>query len=500
MMELIGEAAESLIRSQIAAHSEGVEKALARFDVQSAVTNWLDSIRAIEEFINLPLFVIYDEDLERAIVEMRLDKLEPVQFRYVRSELAKRFGEGLADRYVMTVIQLSAIGQAFQQHGFFEAATGLQTVEHAIGYLQSRRRHIVALLYTLPHACRGNQPLVRIDSLNQLLPHVEHSGMTIVGLQHQLMLAKVFSDFRLSVGTNGFTGNRHFQPLDQFFLEPERASLLEMQSQMESRDIPELEDVDPRLVFSAAEVRNSLRIIESAYAEFDLAGSSFGSVSSFLRACLSFCRDNYFVEIDVIKLDELLDQQGVPRGIRNRLVKSDGGYVNNLDVYAPFITVGKVCYSTVTLITRFAYYWKSVCLNRVRRFQIRSGFIFEESVKEALSKQGFSVSNIKRINRKEFDVVAMLGNTIYNIQCKNNLVELERLATNPALFARYNRQLDRYYAKALSKEEAREGLLQDKFGLSKIRHVVVSRFLVASDNPRILPFSQIDSFRSKFAA
>lgn len=499
MKELIGEAAETLIRSQIAEHSEGVEKALARYDIRSAVTNWLDTIRAIEEFINLPLFAIDDEKLERAIVGMRLDQLDPEQFRYVHSELARRFGEGLADRYVMTATQLSAIGQAFQQHGFFGAAAGLQTVEHAICYLQSRRRHIVALLYTLPHTCSGCQPLERIDSLNQLLPHVEHSGMTLVGLQHQLMLAKVFPDFRLIVGTDGFTGNSHFQPLDQFFLEPERASLLEMQTQMEDSDFPVLEEADPCLVFSAAEVRNTLRIIESAYAEFDLTGTSFGLVASFLRACLSFCSDNYFVEIEAVKLYELLDQEGVPRSIRSRIVKSGGGYVNSLDEYAPFLTVGNVCYSTVTLMTRFAYYWKSVCLNRVRRFQIRAGFIFEESVKEALSIQGFSVSDVKRINRKEFDVVATLGDTIYNVQCKNNLVDLERIATDPVLFARYNRQLDRYYAKALHKEESREGLLQDKFGLSKVRHIVLSRFMVATDNHRVLPFSQIKSFRSKFA-
>lgn len=336
--------------------------------------------------------------------------------------------------------------------------------------------------------------------MNQLLPHIEHSGTTIVSLHHNLMLTKVFSDFRLFVGSDGVTASRDFQTLDQFFLEPERASLLEMQSQMESRDLPDLEHLDPRLVFSAAEVRNNLRVIESAYEEFNLAGSTFGSVSKFLEACLAFCRDDYFVEIDAAKFKELLDQAGVQSNIRNRLVHSGGGYVDSLDEYAPFFMVGATFYSTVTLMTRFAYNWKSVCLNRLRRFQIRAGFIFEESVKEALTNQGFSVSDIKRINRSEFDVVATLGDTIYNVQCKNNLVDLGRIASDPALFARYNRRLDRYYAKALRKEEAREGLLRAKFGSSKVRHVVVSRFPVATDNPRILPFRQIKSFRPKFAA
>ena len=132
----------------------------------------------------------------------------------------------------------------------------------------------------------------------------------------------------------------------------------------------------------------------------------------------------------------------------------------------------------------------------MRRFQIRSGFLVEDSVKDALAEKGFSVTDIKRINRKEFDVVAVLGGVIYNVQCKNNLVDLSRIETDAARFARYNRQLDRCYAQALLKEEAREQLLKDKLGFAEVRHVVVSRFPVATTNPRIIPYSRIGRFKA----
>lgn len=499
MYELFGEAAEALIRKQIEAHRKGVATVLAPLDAYSAVIGWMDTLRAIEEFINLPLFALDDDEFERSLVDFRLDQLDPIGLRNICNVLTERFSESVAKRFAQTVMQSIAIGAAFHHHGQSEAAAGFRTVKHAIGYFQSRRRHLVALLYTLPDACGGRQPLERLDSLNLFLPAVENSGLTLTGLYQQLMLAKVFPDYRLLVGPNGFSGNRHFGTLDPFFLEPERASILEMQPTFDQSDFEQLEDIDSRLVFSAAELRNDLRLIEAAYAEFDLAGSTFGSVAKFLTACLEFCRDDYLVEIGVAKLDELLNQVDLPSSIRRRLFHSGGDYVTNLDVFAPFITVGSACLSTVTLMSRFAYYWKSVCLNRMRRFQIRSGFILEGSVKEALSNQGFAVSDVKRISGREFDVVATLGDTIYNVQCKNNLVDLSRIETDPARFARYNRQLDRYYAKALHKEEARELLLQTRFGLPHVRHVVVSRFPVATDNPRIMPFSCISSFRDTFA-
>lgn len=155
--------------------------------------------------------------------------------------------------------------------------------------------------------------------------------------------------------------------------------------------------------------------------------------------------------------------------------------------------------TTVTLLSRFAYSWKTFCLNRIKRFQIRSGYIFEDEVKKALAHQNFVIHAIKRIGGREFDVVATKGNVIYNVQCKNNLVDLARMEQDPKLFARYNLRLDKYYAQALRKEEERENLLLTKLGLSAVKHVVLSKFPLATKNLRVMAFREISQFSSRFA-
>ena len=143
------------------------------------------------------------------------------------------------------------------------------------------------------------------------------------------------------------------------------------------------------------------------------------------------------------------------------------------------------------------YYWRAQSLERVKRYQIRTGFIFEDAVATALSRQGFVVQDITRINRHEFDVVTLRNDVIWNVQCKNNFVNLSSVDSDAHRFARYNYRLVRSYEKALSKERSREHLLKAKVSRDMIEHMVVSRFPVVCDNPRIVPFSRIATVAAK---
>ena len=49
----------------------------------------------------------------------------------------------------------------------------------------------------------------------------------------------------------------------------------------------------------------------------------------------------------------------------------------------------------------------------------------------------------------------------------------------------------------MTKERNREDLLKVELSINTIQHMVVSRFPVVSDNPRILPYSLIDTFAVK---
>ncbi|UQV46673.1 hypothetical protein KIV45_07050 [Janthinobacterium lividum] len=171
-----------------------------------------------------------------------------------------------------------------------------------------------------------------------------------------------------------------------------------------------------------------------------------------------------------------------------------GDYGVNVNEFAAFIQVGKGCRSTVPLMGRFLNQLKNFCLNKNRRYQIRSGYIFEECVREALEKQGFIVKNIRRIDRQEFDVIAVRNNIIFNVQCKNNFLDQTRIESERKVFARYNRRLDKYYERALEKERMRADLLCRELGLSEVRQFVISAFPIATKNPRILAFANISNF------
>ena len=145
----------------------------------------------------------------------------------------------------------------------------------------------------------------------------------------------------------------------------------------------------------------------------------------------------------------------------------------------------------VNLLSRFLYVFKNIHLGSRRRFQIHCGFIFEDVVKKDLDALGFKVTDIKRINRKEFDVVTTHSDVIYNFQCKNNWIDLAKVDSDRKLFVRYNRKLVNYYQKALVKEQSREELLKSNLGLAEIEHYVISRFPVVCGNPNIVNYNEI---------
>jgi len=58
-----GDEAKALIESQLAAHGNGVLSVLAQYRREDAVAAWHETIRAVEEFINLVKFGIADDQL-----------------------------------------------------------------------------------------------------------------------------------------------------------------------------------------------------------------------------------------------------------------------------------------------------------------------------------------------------------------------------------------------------------------------------------------------------
>lgn len=500
---LRGQEARTLIAAQIKAHNDGLLAVLGKYQAADTVRSWHGSIRAIEEFINVPLFGVDDENLVRWLLSVRFDETflqnpGSVLMR-VKALLSLHLDAGTVDRFCRLMLQIAAIRAAFQMHGQSSFGPGitLDTVADAMNYLQSRRRHLVALLYLMPRACKGTEKLAPMDTLNVLLPQVEHSCVTITSLHLKLALADAVPDFSLEVDGVGGLASHWLETLDAGFLDPERASIVVMNElRGDQIAVPESEPIDPKKIFSAAELRNSIKLLGATYEAFGLNDSDFATMASIVASLSRRCHDDYVVAIGKARLRALLKAQGggMDAGELERLLvhRPSGDYAPNTNAFEPFIDVGDAVVSNVNLLSRFLYAFKNIHLGSRRRFQIHAGFIFEDTVRRDLERMGFNVTDIRRINRKEFDVVTTLGGVIYNFQCKNNWIDLAKVDSNRALYVRYNRALTNYYARALVKEEKRENLLKDKLGIDKIEHYVISRFPVITPSTRIVSYNKIN--------
>ncbi|MBN8949774.1 MULTISPECIES: hypothetical protein [Hyphomicrobiales] len=502
-----GDEAKALIESQLAAHGNGVLSVLAQYRREDAVAAWHETIRAVEEFINLVKFGIADDQLRTWLCAIRLDgpfvSNPGPTWLAVRRALAPHLEPSVIARFTRTMLYAGAMGVAFAMHGqdARSAQITLDTIGGAVDYFQSRRRHFVSLLYTMPYACSGSAVLERHDALAVLLPQVEHSCVAITGFHQKLALLDALPDFHLEIDSIGAMASHGFETLDDYFLEPERASIHVMaELRGDQFTMPAMEALDRRKIFSAAELRNGVRLIGATYEAFGLEDSDFSVMGLLVIAFARHCRDDYYVEIEKEKFRSMLRAQSEldPAELETLLVNKPSDYATNTNAYQPFLDLGDRIVSNVNLLSRFLYAFKNVHLGSRRRFQIHAGFIFEDMVKRDLVRMEFTVTDIKRINRKEFDVVATRGGVIFNIQCKNNWIDLSKIEAERALFVRYNRSLTNYYARALKKERGREHLLKQELGMDKVVHYVVSRFPVIGSDPAVINYNQID--RLRFAA
>lgn len=498
-----GDDARALIADMLNQHEEGVRAALSRYDRASAVPSWHEVLRGVEEFLNVIWFGVAEgPDREWLLACPMAGEIlvDPGRMPRIQQIVGRRHDHAVVRRFRRTVVQLAETDRMFKEMGIRLAGLpdGIDTIGAGQVYLQSRRRHFVSLFYTMPSVCSGDEKLDVMLAFQTIARVVEHSCATITGLHQQRLLLEVYPDFTMTLTPNGYRGSHTFDELEQNFLEAERASIVAMAEERPDMIIPFRRESCPvDTVFSAAELRNNVRALSAAYAAFgDDAG--FASMARIVVALSRRCQDDYFVRLPQTVLESIVASQSVlpaPK-VMDWLVAKSGSYAEQTNRHHPFVEVNGELEGNVTLLSRFLDAFKKLHLASQRRFVIHSGFIFEDMVKGDLARMGFDVKPIKRLNRREFDVVAVRDTTIYNLQCKNNAFDLSQIEAQPRRVATANRRLLAYYRGALRKERARQGLLQAELGLTKIKHYVISRFPVLTDNPAIIPFNALDRLRS----
>lgn len=487
-----------LINEQIAAHAGGILTVLAPFEAESAISTWHAIIRDIEEFINLLMNGIEDEGLLVSLASLPLgDGLAAnLQVAIVaRNMVTPLFGPDLARRFMVTMLRITRAEVGLRASGRnLAAGFTLNSVGEAVGYFQSRRRHFVSLLYLMANACKGTKKLDPENAFDVLLPIVEYCCFSFTSWNWKGVLAEIFRDFTLTSDGIGSYASHEYDALESAFLEPETVGLLDMYTQRSDQvGLPYREQQDASKIFSAPELRNGVRLIQAAYECFGLNDQEFSIVARLISAFSRYCEEDYFIKIEVTRFHAMLWAQSVfdPTALERMLVNRANDFAVASNSFEPFIEAGGYVVSNVNLLTRFLNAFKNIHLGSRKRFQIHAGFIFEDKVAADLASYGFSVTDVTRINRQEFDVVTILGDTIHNFQCKNNWIDLSKLESGHRLLARYNRRLDRYYRSALRKEETREDLLIGKLGVTRIEHHVISRFPVITRNPRVINYNKL---------
>lgn len=498
-----GDAARELIEMMLGQHEGGIRSTLGGYRADSAVMTWLEVLRWVDEFLNVVWFGVARgsdrEWLKACPLDERMILDQPLMER-IRHIVERRHDGAVAARFTRMAIQLAETNRVFQERDLKPAGfpNGIDTIETGERYLQSRRRHLVSLLYAMPNACTGNTPLNPVLAFQSMACLAEHCCGSITGLHQKRLLMEVYPDFTMTETPAGFLGSHQFEELERNFLEAERVSIVgmnELRPDLVGTFRTETCPVGP--VFSAAELRNNVRALGAAYSAYG-EDETFSAMSLLIIALSRHCEDDYFIRIPRTRLESILANLAVPsvEKAMQWLIAEGGSYAEQTNRHHPFVEINGMLHGNVVLLSRFLNAFKNDHLASRRRFVIHSGFIFEEMVKSELEAMGFEVKPIKRVSRREFDVVAIRGDVIFNLQCKNNALDLSQIEAKPRLVASANKRLVAYYRRAIRKERARQGLLQAALGLTKIRHLVISRFPVITTDPAIIPFNALNRLAS----
>lgn len=493
-----GPALISALETELNRTTAAIAAQLAPYDPVVTPTGWHRVLQGAEELISFATEPLDDEALHDAFVDMPLGQAVGPKRVWLEQRIRAIYDGGIETRMLDTLTVVFGLVTGCQSHGY---PLAVPTVAHAVGYLHTRRRRMVALLYVMPQLCKGTIKARTTVDLLPLMTLTELATGPVINISQMRMLAHLFDDYVVESNGVGCRGSRDVDLLDRGGMDPERVSIMDMLNHGVISDMPDSGHLDPRRLLSKAEVAHQIAMIEAAYAEFDLAETSFRPLCQLILPLLRG-DEAHVVTVPAepfLAAVDLISKQW-PDISRAAFVHEGADYGVALNSHQPFIRIGDDLVGNVTLLTRFVYAWRDRVLNRKKRFQIRSGFIFEKKVRAILEPAGFVVAEVKRIKRREFDVVTTKAGVIHNFQCKNTLLDGRLVEGEPARYARHNAKIARAHRSAIAKERSREQLLKDQLGLSEVRHHVVTRFPILCDDADIIPFAALETWAAKAGA
>lgn len=483
---LEGKALEELLERGANEHEISIIDKLEQFDPNNLFHIWRNFIWYVEEFINIG-FELQDDELNR-FASCRIDYNcvlngslnTPIEI------VKNKFGSEVAGRFQKLLMMIYCMKSIYDSYSI--DIMNFNTVGEALSFMQSRRFHYHTLLKLIPIYSKGEKTLDLIDVMNEFEYYVDICMVGITTAYQQIAQLKCIKGIKGVITQNGIEFNKEFSPLEDYFCNPIRLSQLDL---IKFTNLPKVQNPSRQgKLYSIEELKEMIHNDGVLFSDYGLNHHRhYKMILKLLDDIIPFFTNEYFIDIaenDFIKIQKKYENLC--------LCNEYEDYEEIASSVVPFVKCGSYYYSNNYAVLRFIENEIYSILYKIRRYQIKSGFIFEEKVTQVLEKYGYKRDrSVKRIKRKEFDVVCVKGDCIYNFQCKNNYINVKDFGLSYiSMLCNANKRLESLYEKALRKEEKRENLLIKKIGISNIKHFVVSRFPIFTNNPRIINYNDLE--------
>jgi len=484
---------EFMIQAASECQNELAQK-LSTFEPYSLFHIWRGFLLHVEEYINLG-YELQGNDKNIVLnTQIEFSSLFGANSLNNACDIVlQNFGKKIADRFLATTLMISCLFKSYSYHDI-HVEPYPDNVKNAICYLQSRRLHYQTMLRLIPLYAKGEKTIDIKDVMNEFQYYVDTCMVNVTTAYQRIVQARCVKDFEAIVCKEGLRFNRDYSQLEGFYLNPIRLSIIDLISYKCITAPSVCVKKTPKL-YSIEELKSMISNDAIYYEKYKLGENSvYKSMIALLDDITPYFKDDYSIEIGASDFQQICNKhQDI------KLYVDVKNYTDALNTIIPFQKCGNIYYSNNFALLRYAEDVVLSILNRSKKYQIDAGFIFEEKVTEVVEKYGFKRNrSLKRIARREFDVVCVKENCIYNFQCKNNYFDVTDIVfSNISKTCKKNKSLESYYIKELKKEINREHLLKEKIGLSRIKHFIISRFPIYTDNPQIINFNQLEQALSK---
>ncbi len=490
---LKGDELNFFLESAQAYSLNAIKEHFAKYEPESLKENWFLLLRCIDELINLS-WEIEDHNVRNDFMDLSFnltDESQLAKFRSVLHKIEGQFGKDVSQRLFQFAQMNFASTIAYESHGLNKLLPfDFSVVKTAILYYQSRRKYYITILDLIDEWAVGELRFEFIDTLNQTQYTIDSCLQNITTNYYNSLLNLSLSDYSIDFRKSPPEPSHRYNNLESFLLEPQ---VLTMIDQLEFRshqtNDADLIPLPADKIFAYSEVQNNIKLIEATFNKYSVKKDIIFIELSFLVSQLKeFCLDDYFIRISIELFSEKIEPYMKSLNIFGS--KTDYFYASN------FVSLfqkqnGKLV-TTVVLLNRFITNIILAHLSKNKSFQINSGFVFEDKVSSVLKNNGYQLTGITRISRKEFDIITIKDNHIHNFQCKNNYIDISRIQDDPKRMAKLNDRLIKYYKKAYTKEVHREDLIKKRLELDNITHYVVSRYPVITEIEYIINYNDLE--------